>query len=112
MSINPAPYNIELYKRSDWSKSFFLKDPDGNAINLSSGYTVACEFWTKERTKMHVAVTTEITDGANGKITLSLTDAQTSLLPDISYYDLKLTSGSTSNLWLYGTVTAKMGYTT
>ena len=111
MSINPGIYNIKLYKRSDWSQSFVLKDSNNAAINLT-GYTIASEFWNKERTKMHVAVTTAISDAANGEITLSLTDAQTSLLPDISYYDLKLTSGSTSNLWLYGTVTAKMGYTT
>tara|TARA_Y100001951_G_C11091433_1_gene156957 strand:+ start:203 stop:541 length:339 start_codon:yes stop_codon:yes gene_type:complete len=112
MSINPGLYNIKLYKRSDWSQSFILKDPNGAAVNLSSGYTIACEFWNKERTKMHVEVTTAITDGANGKITLSLTDEQTSLLPDTSYYDVKVTSGSTSDLWIQGTVTANEGYTT
>ena len=112
MSINPGLYNIKLYKRSDWSQSFILKDPNGAVVDLSSGYTIACEFWNKERTKMYVEVTTAITDGANGKITLSLTDAQTSLLPDTSYYDVKVTSGSTSDLWIQGTVTANVGYTT
>ena len=111
MSINPGIYNIKLYKRSDWSQSFFLKDSNNAAINLP-GYTIASEFWNKERTKMHVAVTTAISDAANGKITLSLTDAQTSLLPDTSYYDVKVTSGSISDLWVKGTVTANEGYTT
>ena len=64
MSINPGIYNIKLYKRSDWSQSFVLKDSNNAAINLT-GYTIASEFWNKERTKMHVAVTTAISDAAN-----------------------------------------------
>ena len=111
MSITPGPYNIELYRRSDWSQEFVLKDSEGTAVNLT-GYSTACEFWTQDRAKKHCEVTTTITDATNGKVTLSLTDTQTADLPDTSYYDLKLTIGSISDYWLTGTVTAKEGYTT
>tara|TARA_R100001443_G_scaffold927_3_gene3567 strand:- start:20 stop:355 length:336 start_codon:yes stop_codon:yes gene_type:complete len=111
MSISPGTYNITLYKRSDWSKEFILKDPNGTAVNLTT-FSAACEFWTVDRTKKWVDVNAEITDAANGKVKLSLTDTQTATLPDTSYYDLKMTSGDISDYWLTGTVTAKIGYTT
>ena len=110
MSITPATYNIQLYRRSDWSQTVVLKDSTGSAVNLS-GYSAACQFWTQDRTKKHVDVTTTISNASSGEITLSLTDTQTGLLPDTSYYDLRVTTGTTSNYWLKGTVTASEGYT-
>jgi len=111
MSIDPGTYNITLYRRNDWSKEFTLKDSTGSVVDLT-GYSVASELWTIDRAKKWVDVTTAITDATGGKVTMSLTDTQTADLPDTSYYDLKLTTGDISNLWLQGTVTAKMGYTT
>ena len=111
MSIKPATYDITIYRRSDWSQEVILLDSTGAAVNLT-GYTSAMESWTVDRAKKHLDVTTTITDATNGKIQLSLTDTQTSTLPDTSYYDLKLTTGTTSNYWLQGTITAKIGYTT
>tara|TARA_R100001082_G_scaffold94712_2_gene61729 strand:- start:947 stop:1279 length:333 start_codon:yes stop_codon:yes gene_type:complete len=110
--MDPGAYNITIYKRSDWSKEVTLKDSTGSAVNLT-GYTVACEFWTVDRAKKWVDVTTTISDASNGKVTMALTDTQTADLPDTSYYDLKLTTADDiSNYWLQGTVTAKTGYTT
>ena len=109
MSTPPGEYNIELRRRSDWSQTFVLK-ANGSALNLT-GYTIDCQFWTKDRTKKHCDVTTTISNAANGEMTLSLTDTQTSLLPEVSYYDVRLTTGTTSNYWLYGTVTTSEGYT-
>ena len=111
MSPDPGTYNITLYRRNDWSKEITLTDSTGSAVNLT-GYSAASEFWNIDRTKKWIDVTTTISDAANGKVTMSLTDSQTAELPDTSYYDLKLTTGDISNLWLQGTVTAKMGYTT
>jgi len=111
MSIDPGTYNITLYRRNDWSKEFTLKQPNGSVVDLT-GYSVASELWTVDRAKKWVDVTTTITDATGGKVTMSLTDSQTADLPDTSYYDLKLTTGDISNLWLQGTVTAKIGYTT
>tara|TARA_R100000700_G_C3112283_1_gene104773 strand:- start:292 stop:624 length:333 start_codon:yes stop_codon:yes gene_type:complete len=109
MSITPATYNIQLYRRSDWTQVVVLEDSNG-AMNLS-GYSAACQFWTKDRTKKHCDVTTTITDASSGEITLTLADDKTALLPDTSYYDLRITTGTTSNYWLKGTVTANEGYT-
>mgnify|MGYP003155210104 CR=1 FL=1 len=108
MSIPPATYNIELYRRSDWSQTVILK-ASGSAVDLT-GYSALCQFWTQDRTKKHCDVTTTISNATSGEITLSLTDTQTALLPDISYYDVRLTTGTTSNYWLKGTVTANEGY--
>ena len=109
--MDPGKYNITLRKRSDWSQSIVLEDSTGSAVNLT-GYTVSCEFWNVDRTTKQVDVTVTVTNASTGSITLSLTDTQTSTLPELSYYDLKLTSGTTSNYWMYGSVTAKEGYTT
>lgn len=109
--MDPGKYNITLRKRSDWSQSIVLEDSSGSAVNLT-GYTVNCEFWNVDRTTKQVDVTVTVTNASTGSITLSLTDTQTSTLPELSYYDLKLTSGTTSNYWMYGSVIAKEGYTT
>ena len=109
--MDPGKYNITLRKRSDWSQSIGLEDSAGSAVNLT-GYTVSCEFWNVDRTTKQVDVTVTVTNASTGSITLSLTDTQTSTLPELSYYDLKLTSGTISNYWMYGSVTAKEGYTT
>ena len=109
--MDPGKYNITLRKRSDWSQSIVLEDSTGSAVNLT-GYTVNCEFWNVDRTTKQVDVTVTVTNASTGSITLSLTDTQTSTLPELSYYDLKLTSGTTSNYWMYGSVIAKEGYTT
>lgn len=111
MSPDPGTYNITIYRRNDWSKEFTLKQPNGSFVDLT-GYSVASEFWNIDRTKRWVEVTTTISDATGGKVKMELTDSQTAELPDTSYYDLKLTTGDISNLWLQGTVTAKMGYTT
>ena len=110
MSVSPGTFNITLYRRSDWSQPIVLKDSSGSAVNLSS-YSVTSQIWNKERTKKHADVLCTITNASTGSITLSLTDTQTSVLPDLSYYDLRLTTGSNSDYWLVGTVTAKEGYT-
>tara|TARA_R100001082_G_scaffold110697_1_gene91401 strand:+ start:112 stop:447 length:336 start_codon:yes stop_codon:yes gene_type:complete len=110
MSINPGTFNITLYRRSDWIQPIVLKDSTGSAVNLS-GYTASSQIWNQERTKKHVDITCTITNTSTGAITLSLTDTQTSILPKTAYYDLKLTTGSNSDFWLTGKITANEGYT-
>jgi len=109
--MDPGRYNITLRKRSDWSQPIVLEDSSGSAVNLAN-YTVSCEFWNVNRTTKQVDVTVTVTNASTGSITLSLTDTQTTTLPELCYYDLKLTSGTISNYWMYGSVIAKEGYTT
>ena len=112
----PGKYNIIIYKRSDWSQAVVFEDSSGSAIDLSlyqgDNGSIKCEFWNVDRTTKHVDVTVEVTNASTGSLTLRLNDTQTSTLPELSYYDLKLTSGAISNYWMYGSVNAKEGYTT
>ena len=104
--------NLTVNTGEDFSRELDILSADGSGGVDLTGYSVASELWTVDRAKKWVDVTTTITDATGGKVTMSLTDSQTADLPDTSYYDLKLTTGDISNLWLQGTVTAKMGYTT
>ena len=42
---------------------------------------------------------------------MSLTDTQTTILPDLSYYDIRVTNGTTSYYIMSGTIIAYQGYT-
>ena len=110
MSITPGTYNITLYRRSDWSQAIVLKDSGGSAVDLST-YTVEAQSWSKDRGKKYLDITCTITNAATGSIKLSLNDTQTASLPDLSYWDLRLTASNISDFWLTGTITAKEGYT-
>ena len=51
------------------------------------------------------------TNVLTGEITMSLTDTQTTILPDLSYYDIRVTNGTTSYYIMSGTIIAYQGYT-
>ena len=109
MSFSPGVLNLEIYRRSDWDQPITLKDSSGSAIDLSS-YTALAQIWTQDRTKKFLDITCTITNASTGSLTLSLTDAETTTLPDSAYWDLRLTTGTTSRFWLQGTCSAKEGY--
>ena len=102
--------NFELRRRQDWQRQIAYTDGNNNPNNLS-GYSAICQVWNYERTKKYADMTVTISDAANGIIDMSLTDAQTSILPDLSYYDLRVTIGTTSYYVISGTITTKEGYT-
>ena len=103
-------YNFELKRRQDWQQQITYTDGNNNPNNLT-GYTPLCQVWNYERTKKYADMTVTISDAQNGIIDMSLTDAQTSILPDLSYYDLRVTISTTSYYVIGGTITTTEGYT-
>ena len=111
MAINPGTWNPTLQRRSDWSVNLVFKDSSDAAINLT-GYTVASQIWNENRSKKFADLAVAYTNRATGTIDVSLTEAQTTVLPDSAYYDVKLTNGSgKSEYYLQGKITVSEGYT-
>jgi len=110
MGVIPGLYSPKVYRRVDWTKSITLKDSTGSAINLN-GSTFTSSVWNKERNKKYCDMTVSITNAPNGQLTLSLSEAQTTVLPDAPYYDLKRTVGTNTEYWLTGQLDVQQGYT-
>ena len=113
MAIEPGTYNIRVYRGADWSVKLTFKDSSDAVMSLV-GYTVDGQIWNEARTKKFadIGVSFGTNDRANGIANLALTDTQTNLLPDLAYYDLRLTDPSSiSEYYLRGTVTGLQGYT-
>tara|TARA_S200002703_G_scaffold1101_1_gene1885 strand:- start:162 stop:500 length:339 start_codon:yes stop_codon:yes gene_type:complete len=111
MSVQPGTYNFTLQRRADYSIALQFKDSSDDAINIT-GYTVAAQVWDQNRTKKYADFAITYTDRVNGQVSIALTDAQTSVLPDEAYYDVLLTDGSDiKNYYLQGKITVSQGYT-
>lgn len=111
MSVSPGTYNFSIQRRSDYSLVLRLKGSDDAAINLT-GATVAAQAWNKQRSKKYADFAVAYPNRANGEVTVSLTDAQTTELPDLIYYDVLVTgSGGLRDYYLEGEVTVSEGYT-
>ena len=114
MAVEPGQYDIRLYKGSDWNLKLEFKDSTNTAIDLT-GYTVDGQIWNQPRTKKFADFTVThpgINDRANGVAILELGDTITKMLPNLAYYDVRLTgTNSKSEYYLRGTVTGLQGYT-
>ena len=111
MSVQPGTYQILLQRRADYSILLQFKDSTGTAIDLT-GYTVYAQAWDKNRTTKSADFGITYTDRVNGKVTISLTDTQTTTFPDQLYYDVLLENGSgTREYYLEGTIFVSEGYT-
>ena len=111
MAIEPGTYNFALQRRADWSTLFQFKDSSNAVVNLT-GYTALAQAWNSGRTKKYADFTVAYTNRADGKITLSLTDAQTSDFPSSMNYDLMLENAAgLREYWLEGVITVSQGYT-
>ena len=110
MAIEPGTYNFTIQRRADWSTLFEFKDSSNAAVNLT-GYTAVAQAWNANRTKKHADFTVAYTDRSNGKLTLSLTDDQTTVLPDSLNWDLALINASSlREYWVEGVITVSQGY--
>jgi len=111
MSVQPGTYNFTLQRRADYLVLLQFKDSTNSAINLT-GYTVAAQAWNENRTKKYADFGITYTDRANGQVTMTFTDEQTAVFPDVAYYDVLLTDPSgVKNYYLQGKITVSEGYT-
>jgi hypothetical protein len=112
MSIHPGRYDDTIQRRAVYDLTLQFKDVDNNSINLT-GWTVAAQIWDKARTVKYVDFTVTYTNRVTGLIKISLTDAQTTTLPDTCYYDVLLTDTTgRKEYYLEGTFYVSEGYTT
>lgn len=111
MTVQPGTYNITLQRRADYSVLLQFKDSNDAAIDLT-GWTAAAQAWNKNRTVKHADFAVAYTDRLTGQITISLTDAQTEILPNEAYYDVLLTdTGGSKEYYLEGVIYVSEGYT-
>ena len=111
MSVQPGTYNFTLQRAADYSVLLQFKDSTDTAIDLS-GYTVYAQAWNKARTTKSADFAIAYTNRSDGKVTISLTDTQTTDFPDELYYDVLLEDGSGNReYYLEGVIFVSQGYT-
>ena len=111
MAVAPGTYNISLQRRADYYVTLQFKDAADTAIDLT-GWTVAAQAWDKTRTTKHADFAVDYTDRAAGTVKISLTDEQTALLPNETYYDVLLTdTAGLKEYYLEGILYVSEGYT-
>ena len=111
MAVQPGTYNFTLQRRADYSLDMQFKDGSDAAIDLT-GYTVYAQAWDENRTRKSADFSVTYVSRSEGKISLSLTDAQTATLPNKLAYDVLLEdSGGTREYYLEGIISVSQGYT-
>lgn len=112
MAVEPGIYNFSIQRRSDHPLPLEFEQPNGSPMNLT-GWTVYAQVWDKARTTKYADFTVTYVDRVLGKIQLSLTEAQTAILPNECFYDVKLENPSgIAEYYLEGIIYVSEGYTT
>lgn len=112
MSIHPGRYDDTIQRRVVYDLTLQFQDSSEKYINLT-GWTAAAQIWDKARTVKYADFTVTYVDRVNGKIKISLTDVQTTSLPNTCYYDVLLTdTNGRKEYYLEGTFYVSEGYTT
>lgn len=111
MSVHPARFDDTIQRRVVYDMSLQFQDQYGKYIDLT-GWTVASQIWDFGRTTLYATFSVTYSDVVNGSVLLSLTDVQTTSLPDKCYYDVLLTNPSgRKEYYLEGTFYLSQGYT-
>jgi hypothetical protein len=111
MSVQPGQHNIDVQRRADYDLSLQFKDSTGANIDLT-GWTVYAQAWDAGRTVKHADFAITYTNRATGSISIALTDAQTTTLPDEAFYDVLLEDNNgLRNYYLEGIMYVSQGYT-
>ena len=111
MSVQPGRHDITLQRAADYSVLLQFKDSDDAVIDLT-GYTAYAQAWDKARSTKYADFGIAYTDRSNGKITISLTDTQTTDFIDELYYDVLLEDGDGKReYYLEGVIFVSQGYT-
>ena len=111
MSVQPGQHNIEVQRRADYDLSLQFKDSTGANIDLT-GWTAYAQVWDAGRTVKHADFAITYTNRVTGSISIALTDAQTTTLPDEAFYDVLLEdTNGLRNYYLEGIMYVSQGYT-
>jgi len=85
--------NLNINKGSDFNVTYTIEDPSTNSPLSLVGYAASAQLRKTYSSTGVTTFTTSVSDAANGKITIALSDAQTSLLKDGRHvYDVVITS--------------------
>ena len=104
-----AVYNPTVYRNIDFTKSFTWKDGSGNANNLS-GSTLTAFAYNEKETQKYADITCTITNEAAGQFTISMTETQTKILPDVAHFSVKRVVGTNSELLIKGQLKVEPSY--
>lgn len=111
MAVAPGIYNFTVQRAADHELVLIFKDSNGDAINLAD-WTVASQAWNKGRTTKYADFTVTYTDRSAGKVTIALSDDDTTDFPDELRYDVLLTNPSgLKEYYLEGIIYVDQGYT-
>jgi hypothetical protein len=111
MSVQPGQHNISVQRRADYDLSLQFKDSTGANIDLT-GWTAYAQVWDAGRTVKHADFAITYTNRVTGSISIALTDAQTTTLPDEAFYDVLLEdTNGLRNYYLEGIMYVSQGYT-
>lgn len=101
-----ATRNITIYQGDTYAHELRIKNSANANVNITSR-TYTGQIRKKRNSETSAAIfTSEITNGANGIVVMSLTPAATSNIAAGTYvYDFQETNGSTVTTLITGTVT-------
>jgi hypothetical protein len=106
----PPRFNPEVFRNLTFYKQFRRTDNvTGNPINLTNN-TITGQIWNEEETKKYADFTCTIDDASDGKFSISLTKAQTNILPDKPYYSIVRTLAGQDKTLFKGYLKVKQGY--
>jgi hypothetical protein len=109
--ITPATLDITVQQNATFTLSLQLKDSTGAALNMT-GYTVAAQIWTANRSNKLADLAVSWDAQALGKLTLTLAASATTKLGSDGRWDLLVTNpDGTKDYWLRGAVSTQIGYT-
>lgn len=92
--MDPASFNLVLYRDRDYYRAFIMKDSDGVPIVLT-GYTARAQIRPEKDSDELIAAFTVTITAAEGKVEISLTDTQTLAIDESkAWWDLELTNPS------------------
>ena len=87
--------NLVIYKHTDFEQTFLLEDSQSNSAKNLTGFTGTCKMQRTLNLGELTDFTLSFTNRTLGKVRISLTSAQTAVIPDGKYfYELRLTDPS------------------
>ena len=88
MSVERVRYDLVVYKGNDFRMYVYFKDVNGDPVDLS-GWTGYAQVRDEKSASGNLLCTFDVTvSGSEGKVTMELTDDETSPAGNKGYYDL------------------------